>query len=119
MTKTIKLTDFECAYLAGLFEGEAAFTQTVSNGTIYPRIYLGMTDMDVVEKVAAIFGTNVRKVIDKRPNNKPLYQMVLCKSQMVCDTLKQLLPHMSKRRSERMLELLQILKDRNIEPTIV
>ncbi len=53
MIKTIDI-----AWLGGLIEGEGCFY--LSKGK-YPLIVLGMTDGDVVTKVAAMWGTNVHR----------------------------------------------------------
>lgn len=43
-------------WLAGLLEGEGSFTAGPPSAPNQPRISLQMTDEDVVEKVAALFG---------------------------------------------------------------
>jgi hypothetical protein len=48
------------AWLAGLLEGEGTFLAPPPSGPRYPLIACRMTDLDVVELVAAVFGTSVQ-----------------------------------------------------------
>ena len=119
MNKTgIKLSTNQQLWLAGLFEGEASFTFTSSG---YPRICLQMTDRDIVQSVADIFGVNVQERARQkgRMNCKPIFILAICKAQILCDTLTQLLPFMGERRSARINEQLSYFKNKGITPSFV
>jgi len=62
----------EIVWLAGLLEGEGCFTTQRQRGKPYLKIIVVMTDRDVVEHVARLFGTSVG---EKKPKNggKQLY----------------------------------------------
>lgn len=57
-TGTNMPTTKEIAWLAGLLEGEGCFVKHPCGNSI--RIHLGMTDRDVVERAAKIWGKSVR-----------------------------------------------------------
>ena len=117
-TKGITLSETQAAWLAGLFEGEASFSYVTTG---HPRIVLQMTDFDIVQRVADIFNVNVhtRKKAKGREHHKTLYAIAICKAQILCDTLTQILPYMGERRSQRIIEILDYLKQKNIAPTNV
>lgn len=51
------MSETDIAWLAGLLEGEGSFDLHRDR---YPRIRLGMTDRDVVERAARLMGSRVR-----------------------------------------------------------
>ena len=115
-TKGITLSDSQAAWLAGLFEGEATFGFTTSG---HPRVGLQMTDRDIVQRVAEIFNVkvSVRKKAKGREHHKDLHLITICKAQVLCDSLTRILPFMGKRRSKRIIEMLDYFKQKNISPT--
>ena len=114
--KGINLTETQRAWLAGLFEGEAAFSYTTTG---HPRVVLQMTDLDIVKRVADLFNVKIHPRKIKKEHHKPSYQIAICKAQLVCDCLSQILPYMGERRSQKIIEILNYFQQRNIEPTIV
>lgn len=62
----VGLSDFY--WLVGLLEGEGCFAYGDS-----PSISVGMTDRDVIEKLASILGTHVRGPYKYKHNRKPVY----------------------------------------------
>ncbi len=58
----------EIAWLAGLLEGEGCFSYQCS-----PGIRIGLTDKDIVERVANNLGHHIRGPYKYRINNKPVY----------------------------------------------
>lgn len=59
----------ELAWLGGLLEGEASFTD--SRGSV--AIQLQMTDADVIERAASILGVNTRKPWARKDGYKPVH----------------------------------------------
>lgn len=67
-----RLTDFELGWLVGLIEGDGCVTHDGKN----PRIVVKMTDLDVVERFAALVGVPVHgpyKYEDTQIGPKPYY----------------------------------------------
>jgi len=58
----------EIAWAAGLFEGEGCITRTRG----YPAVSLGMTDLDVVNRFAAVVGVG-RRHVSTTQRTKPMY----------------------------------------------
>lgn len=98
------MNDVQTAWLAGLLEGEGCFGDNHRGGT---KIQLTMTDKDVVERVAAIFGSKVY-CYDKRlkANRKPRYYTQIG-GQKAADLIAAILPFMGIRRSAKIKSLLE------------
>ncbi len=99
------MTPVELAWLSGILEGEGYFhsraqgTDSHGRSYLYPAITLGMTDEDVVARVAALFGVTF-KVAQVTKGNKNFYRCVISGSRAAA-LMQELLPHMGRRRSER------------------
>ena len=94
-----ELTVSEWAWLAGILEGEASFHMFQKQ---YPRIILGMTDEDVITKIANFFGCKIIKRIDKRSSDyKPCYQISITHRKKVSSIITNIFPYMSKRRRDQ------------------
>lgn len=63
MTSLPVVSDLDVAWLAGLLEGEGTFLMYRNHvgGRVYryPKVAVNMTDEDIIERVAALFGTKV------------------------------------------------------------
>lgn len=99
-------TDLEIAWFAGLFEGEGSFVFTSKK----PKgISICMTDEDIILKVQKIFGGNV--YLANRNNQKvhwkQAYLWHLNKNEAL-PIIKQILPYLGERRSQRGQEFLDI-----------
>lgn len=109
------LSDFELAWLVGLLEGEGTFSISTSrpkpNGGYYryPRVRVTMTDQDVVEHVAKLFGGT--KVHFTHPpsaqaaGHAPQWATELQGKKAVI-LMERVLPYMGNRRQARIRELL-------------
>lgn len=75
------LSEADVAWLAGLLEGEGYFGTINSRvaGRVYryPRVGVTMSDQDVVQRVADLFGTRVTKVKPGPQSNLPTYRFTL------------------------------------------
>lgn len=95
-------------WLVGLLEGEGCFTyirdQRNGKDRRYPRIDLQMNDRDVVKKVHVIAGVG-NFAIARRGGKKAGYRWC-CTTAQARSLMKKLLPHMGKRRSRRIKQLL-------------
>lgn len=95
------LSETDRAWLAGLLEGEGYFG-TVNNtvkGKVYryPRVGVTMTDRDVIERVAALFGTSVYAVKPGPQSNLTSYRFTLVGSR-AANLMEMLRPWMGGRR---------------------
>jgi|SRR6516225_8143233 hypothetical protein len=106
-----ELPEAELGWLAGLLEGEGSFF--MSNGSNksgtykYPQISVEMTDLDVIQRVARIFGVSTYTYDNKkRPNEKIIHKAIVSGSKAT-ELMEQLLPWMGERRSQKIRELLK------------
>jgi hypothetical protein len=97
---------FDIAWLAGLLEGEGWFGR---NHYSTPTIRVSMTDLDVIERAAALFGNAVtvlkRPPDPRHPNAKQAWSTSIYGHRAV-EWMRLLHPHMGSRRSARIEELL-------------
>lgn len=100
----------DAAWLAGLLEGEAWFGERRGEGrTPRPMIALKMTDRDVVERVAEMFGGKaVTKIRMEAQKDQYVVRLVGPKTIEIMETV---LPWMGKRRTETIEMLLWLYKD--------
>jgi hypothetical protein len=107
------MTDIDAAWLAGLLEGEGYFQITKSrpNNPIQVLIRLSMTDNDVVEKAAKLLNVPINCKA-QTTEKKTIYSISLSRRDDVEKVLLQILPHMGSRRSGRINECLETIKER-------
>lgn len=103
----------ELAWLAGLLEGEGSFAvirNHVRGRTYeYPQIVVTMTDQDVIERVAHLFGNSVYHLgVPKSHDNRarlPQYRAQVSGASAAA-WMRRLLPLMGARRGRRIQEVL-------------
>ena len=95
------------AWFCGLFEGEgSASLREGSRGAAYPALQVGMTDVDVIKRVAEVTGVgHVGGPYNRNDNWKPFWTWQLTKTNEVLELIDQMLPYMGERRSARLIEL--------------
>lgn len=106
MIQQEKISEIELAWLAGLLEGEGSFCKAPPSESNRPRISLQMTDKDVVEKVAKMFG--VAYMYPRRHVGttwKQCFQVVL-RGKRAIELMKHLYPYMGERRKSRIDEVI-------------
>lgn len=91
----------DLAWLVGLCEGEATFDLHKGRS---PRIRVGMTDRDVVGRVATLLGTGIRLALHEAPA-QPMWHAELQGARAEA-IMRELLPHMGSRRSQRIATIL-------------
>lgn len=111
---TVPLRDMtvaELAWLAGLIEGEGAFT--TNNGGHNPRIVMSMTDEDVVRRAHVVSGVGRVGGPYQQKNNrstttvwKPTWRWDVSKTEDALDLMELLYPLMGERRQQKIDELL-------------
>lgn len=84
-------------WLAGLLEGEGAFTAGPSARPNAPRITLGMTDIDVIRRAADLMGITSIHTTHRNPKWQPMYHLSL-KGKRAVEVMRTLYPLMGSRR---------------------
>jgi hypothetical protein len=85
------------AWLAGLLEAERTFLQPIPSEPRFPIVACQMTDLDVVEQVASLFGTTATRI--PREGRRNVYAKRLTGSRAVL-LMRDLAPLMSERRAQ-------------------
>ncbi len=100
------------AWAAGLFEGEGCITwKRGGSDKKYPRLYLKMTDRDVVQKFAdTVEYGNVNHVPSKTEGWKDCYAWEIMKMSEVRRILDLFLPYFGDRRAHKALDVLDHLE---------
>ena len=100
------ISESDIMWLAGLLEGEGCFDQT---NTKVPRVRLRMTDADVVDRMAMIIGAHITRVktVPPRGLGKLESYSLEIGGISAIELMKQLLPQMGGRRSNKIREILQ------------
>ena len=106
-----KLSIHDVIWLAGLLEGEGTF---VLQSRTAPYIKVSMTDKDVIERVATMWNTTVRKATWGPKATKQQYVTNLHGQKRTAQLLRRLLPHMGQRRSQRITKMIAALRRRQL-----
>ena len=107
------INDYDLRWLAGLLEGEGSFM--MSRNTVggklylYPKIVVTMTDEDVIQRAASLFGTKVY-VVPKQTDRLQQWRATLTGTRAAA-LMERLLPEMGTRRSNKIGEILQAYGD--------
>lgn len=104
----------EIAWLAGILEGEGSFmmwrSKPKGSNKIYkyPTIIVTMTDEDVIQRVASMFGLACHHVsMAKLPSSRKQQYRAVMQGEGAVDWMRALLPHMGLRRSAKMRSLMR------------
>lgn len=110
-TFSAAMTSGDAAWLAGLLEGEGYFIERVGKGrNPRPMIGVKMTDRDVVEHVAKLFGTSVTTITPRNKHHSTAYVTRVAGVKAI-SIMRQILPYMGERRSETIEMLLFLYED--------
>jgi hypothetical protein len=97
-------------WVAGLLEGEGSFYSVKPKQTV--RIACSMTDLDVLEKLQSLTGCgSIFKLTKRQSHWKDAWNWTITGRQAV-ELMRELLPYMGARRSERIRELLAYWENR-------
>ena len=94
------MLDSDLYWLAGLLEGEGSFMKGPPSKPTQPRIVVSMTDLDVIERVATLFGNTVHPLKPREEHHKPAFLAKTTGTKAV-GLMKQLRPLMGLRRQEQ------------------
>ena len=87
-------------WAAGLFEGEGCISHTDAGGIRYPRLCLGMCDLDVVQDFVEVIGYgNISGGKQQKSHWKPRYDWQISKMTEVKRILELFLPYLGLRRA--------------------
>lgn len=98
----------DIAWAAGIVEGEGCITLATRNGTPTVRLQVGMTDRDILERLAGIMGCGSVVVQQRRlpEGYKVQYRWVITASKAE-ECIDLILPWLGARRTARYAEVLQ------------
>lgn len=107
MTTTISQRDLDIAWLAGLYEGEGSLTNPPdSRGKHYARMYLSMTDEDVVRRAHEIAGVGqVNGPYMHHRGTKPYWQWGIQRRAHVIQFMQMIYPYLGDRRRAKVDEV--------------
>lgn len=107
----VVLTIRDVAWIAGLFEGEGTISHSYNRfkGTKQYRLVICMTDKDVVEKAALIWGARVTGPFYSQHGRKPRYVTRLIKKSAVRGWLLTMYSFLGTRRCDKAREVLAFL----------
>jgi hypothetical protein len=95
------VTRDDLIWLAGLLEGEGAFDISKN---IYPRVRVGMTDRDTIERAADLMRRTARLQLNPAPKSPTWHAEVTGRD--AADLMRELLPFMGTRRSQQIAKAL-------------
>ena len=98
-------------WATGLFEGEGSFT----NSGKYPKLYLSMTDRDVVEKFVEIVGVGTIKERHLEPRQTQYSWQIT--GRKIKPIVEKMLPYLGLRRAYKALNILDDI-EMNLYQTI-
>ena len=115
----LDLTESQIAWIAGILEGEGYFGIDNRSKKRYensktpptPYIRLAMTDEDVVAKLSTLVDKPYFIPNRKTVKDKTVYILHIGEREKVLFLLEKILPHMGKRRSERITECISHIQE--------
>ena len=112
------MEDVTLAWLSGLLEGEGSFLKGPPSNKNQPRIAIQMTDLDIVQKVAALFETKYiqQHRHTRHPEWKPCFSAVIRGSRAMA-LMRQLRPLMGQRRQQQIDAALGSYEKKRIGPS--
>ena len=107
-------------WLAGLLEGEGSFMVGPPSDKHIPVVSLQMTDQDVVQRVADLFGVTIYYKSSNNVKHKDCWTTRL-KGQRAVEVMKEILPLMGQRRQSQIKRAVESYKPayRNLTEKIV
>lgn len=93
------LTDIELGYLAGIIDGEGCINMATARRNsgktdTFARVAVEMTDPQVIEWLANLFGGYVIRARDRGVGRKPTYRWQLTKSADILSFCRMIEPHL-------------------------
>jgi hypothetical protein len=114
--KHVERNEVDVAWAAGLFEGEGCWSMYVrKSGKRQIHAAIGMTDQDVIERLASIigFGTVRRShsAVHVARGDKPLFIWGVYEAERIRELIALFLPYLCARRHAKALEVLDFGRD--------
>ena len=101
-------------WLTGLLEGEGSFMHGPPSAPSQAKISIEMTDRDVVERVAQLFGVGYLHRPKRAATQHKQTYATCVRGRPAIILMKQLLPHMGSRRQARIREVLARYTERPV-----
>lgn len=96
----------DIAWFAGLFEGEGCFSYDKKFQAL--RLYLGSTDLDILERIQQVLGVGSISKQKEKPNRKTFWMWYISKRKdvdFVCELIR---PWLGVRRTARLNEIIEL-----------
>lgn len=97
------MDDLDLAWLAGLLEGEGSFLRGPPSAPARCTLRVHMTDEDVVQRAAKLFGVGHCSIPRQKPHHKDTFSATLTGTKAV-DLMRILRPMMGQRRQKQITE---------------
>jgi hypothetical protein len=111
------LTEAEVAWLAGFLEGEGSFyMKRQRSDYLMPMVKVGGTDLDTIQYAAQLLGNPAVQFERRRQAHWKDQWKVYKHGQPAVEVMKQILPWMGSRRSEKIREIIAIWEGRQKPP---
>jgi len=94
------MNDQDFHWLSGLLEGEGSFLKTSPSESNKPKISIQMTDLDIIQRVANLFGVSATYIKSRNPKHKDSYSAKVTGLKAV-ELMKRLYPFMGSRRKQQ------------------
>ena len=107
-------TDAEWAWVAGIIEGEGHLSLMFKPFT-HLEIRVGMTDMDVVEKLQKYTGFGKIYINNRLPPRKTLFDWRVGKAKNTKYILENILPWLGERRGKKARDMLAVIQPDNAD----
>lgn len=100
----------QIAWIAGILEGEGSFI--IRHDQNFIVITCSMTDEDIIDRLALFSGIGNKNIKQaSQPHHKIQYKWSVSKRRDIEEFLPLILPYMGKRRSNKIIEVMQWLQD--------
>ena len=97
-------------YVAGILDGEGSFMTATSGFT--PKVQVHITDLDVLETLQTVTGCGTIHKVTKRQDHWKQAWVWRCSGNEAVSVMNSVLPYMSKHRSNKIHEVLEIWYNR-------
>lgn len=81
------------AYVAGFFDGEGCVGFAKNRSTIYPRVLITNTNIDVLKQIQNMFGGDIKPLSKRKENWKQGFYLRICWQKAV-DFLSEIYPYL-------------------------
>lgn len=103
------MDSIDCAWVAGILDGEGCFTFVNQQTTVTPLISVAMSDFDTIERLLEVTGVGHITEYKVPSGRKPMSRWCVSNRRDVARILLAIYPLMSRRRQGRIAELTEVV----------